>query len=115
MKVTGREELFKLNKIVTGISLYKNMQLTKFGQMLKLQGYIKFKVRRLYKSMKRICVTVSKEKAAGGRICHLLNWEKKIPFHKNQLPASDRNEKRRSAMKCLGLGTHRCWRPNFIL
>lgn len=73
MKVTGREELFKLNKIVRRTSVYENIDLIKFSQMFELEGYINVKVRRLYKSMKRICVTVSKKKAAGGRSCLLLN------------------------------------------
>lgn len=80
MKVTRREELFKQNKIVTGTSVYGNIHLTKFSQTLKLEGYINVKVRRLYKSMKRICVTLSKKKAAGGRSCLLLNWKKKSCF-----------------------------------
>lgn len=93
VKVTWREELFKLNKIVTGTSVYENIHLTKFRQMLKLEGYIKVKFRRSYKSIKRICVAFSKKKAAGGRSCHVLNWEKKIQFHKNYLPASEGNKK----------------------
>lgn len=46
MKVTGREELFKLNKIVRGTSVYENIDLIKFSQMFELEGYINVKVRR---------------------------------------------------------------------
>lgn len=53
--------------------------------------------------MKRICVTVSKERAAGGRSSLLLRWEKN-GVSQESVSCSRGEKKQTGAMKYLGAG-----------